>query len=56
MKLYFADMSEELCQPLGYHILTAEENCLTDITLYEANFEKGSDYFYCKAFMAVGIK
>ena len=49
-KLYFATHDDEICYPLGYHISKAKEEGLKEISLYEAEKDKGNPFIFCGLF------
>lgn len=54
MKYYFIKGIDDICFSKQYWIDHTNENNLSNITLFEAEHEHGTGYFYCDKFNVVG--
>lgn len=51
---YFKDEDSEICYPLSIHLEEAEQEDLTEITLFKAIRSKDKDVYWCRHYQTVG--
>lgn len=55
-KYYFRKEESILCHPIEYFIDWMRENGVNEMTIYRAEIERNSGYFFCKHHGEVGEK
>ena len=55
-QLYFSHVDSERCYALSVHLEEAEEQELTEITLFSAVKSDDKDSFFCKELQSVGLR
>lgn len=55
-KFYFSPHEEETCYHKQYYLDYMKQNRIKEMTVFEAKAEIGSDMFFCKELLEVGMK
>lgn len=55
-KYYFSQHEPEYCYKKDYHLQYMKDNQINEMLVFEAKREIGSDMFFCKEVMEVGVK